>query len=73
MELITIKIDYLIPDGATHYIGDICNSEDVVFLKCLQIGVVGDHWFRWDDEKKEWIFRSHYPSAWAKALKDITI
>ena len=44
------------PDDATHVDPD----EDVdllVFYKMTNVGVVGEHWWRW--KQREWVFVSH--------------
>jgi len=54
------------PEGATHYLGEV---DDMAFYKCRQIGVAGDHWFVYINNK-EWKMVSHYHPNWIKPIPE---
>jgi hypothetical protein len=54
-----LEID--VPNKATHWRGDLLDSP--LWFYVTKIGVVGDHWFVWDEKKKEWVFFSHTEPA----------
>lgn len=58
------------PEGATHYWGDLL--DDPTFVKCTQIGCVGDHWWSWAKDRGLWIFVSHHKPHWLKEIKPQT-
>lgn len=63
-----ILIEIEIPDGSTHYFGSLRHSP--LFLKKEYIGVVGAHWFTFDEEQQKWILFKHGEEVphWAKEL-----
>jgi hypothetical protein len=66
--MIKIPITLIIeaPDGATHYTGNL--RHDPTWWKCRRIGIAGDHWFYWNDERGEWYFFSHYKPHWINEI-----
>lgn len=54
------------PVEATHYGGDLL--EDPRWYKCTQVGVVGDHWWRYDKGRSEWVFAGYIPPHRSKAI-----
>ena len=64
---ISITVQIEAPEGATHYFGDIL--DEPTFVKCSQIGVVGDHWFAYDKEIG-WHLLSHEMPHWIKQIPE---
>ena len=64
---IQVQVEVNAPEGATHYDADLLCEPN--WFKCIQIGVVGDHWFMWKDEK--WFFYSHYAPRWARPILEV--
>lgn len=58
-----------VPNGATHYSGDLLDGPE--FFKVTQVGVAGDHWWRWDPERVTWVFTSHARPAWIEPLPTV--
>lgn len=54
MKTVKVKAEIEIPEGATHYIGNIAREPN--FFKSKEIGVVGTHWFEWRSDIEEWVF-----------------
>lgn len=67
---INVKIEIEIPEGATHYIGNI--FDDPIWLKCSKIGVVGEHWWIWKSYGI-WTFHSHKKPESCKEIDEIKI
>lgn len=65
---VTVQIEVEIPDGATHFHGNILDSEDVSFYKCRQIGAVGDHWFSKQSHNPNWTLVAHHMPHWINPL-----
>jgi hypothetical protein len=63
---INIVLPIEVPDGATHYFGDLLNHP--VFVKTTFVGVAGEHWWTFDPTRSEWILMSHYPPHWLKKI-----
>lgn len=63
---ITIPVKIDTPDGTTHYSGELL--EDPSFFKMTMVGVVGEHWWRYSLERKEWVLAGHDKPNWVKEL-----
>lgn len=61
---ITTCID--VPDGSTHYHGDLLDNPS--FYKCTQVGVVGDHWWYWHRQERQWKLSGHHKPHWIHEL-----
>jgi len=61
-----IMVPIEVPETATHYWGDLRELATCTFAKCVQIGVVGDHWFEY--KNNEWVLYSHSTPYWIKEL-----
>lgn len=68
MPTIEVIVKIEIPNGATHYFGDLTDSP--TFLKKTYVGVVGAHWWWYDNEKDRWCLHNHSeePPHWAKEI-----
>lgn len=65
---IVLTVNIEAPDGATHYTGDLL--DDPSWYKVTQVGVVGDHWWRWNTKKSEWLLSSHCNPHFLKELSE---
>jgi hypothetical protein len=63
---IQVTVEVEVPDGATHYIGDLLDGP--AWLKCTQIGVVGDHWWFWSPDDRGWFLLGFHKPHWAKEI-----
>lgn len=54
------------PDGATHYFGDLLDNP--TFVKMTMVGVVGEHWWSYNQNRKEWVLISHHRPHWLKEI-----
>lgn len=57
------------PDGSTHYHGDLL--DDPTFYKMTMVGVVGEHWWHYDEERKGWFLSSHHKPHWVKEIAEV--
>lgn len=57
-KIFKVELRVMVPEDATHYAGRLW--DEPMFFKCTQIGVVGDHWWYWEDFQKVWKFSGHY-------------
>jgi len=64
--IIHVHSTVVAPNGATHYAGELL--EDPSWYKCTQVGVAGDHWWRWSKERNEWVLASHFKPNWLKEI-----
>lgn len=71
---IRVVVEVEAPEGATHYGGELtggleCKGCDrPSWYKRVDIGVVGEHWFKWNEERKAWFFCGHYHPHWVKDI-----
>lgn len=54
------------PDGATHYLGDLLDNPS--WFKVTQVGVVGDHWWKWKYSNNAWVLSGHSRPHWLKEI-----
>lgn len=60
LKIIT-HIPVVLPEGATHYIGD---HRHIVFYKRKDVGAAGEHWFCSRGPSDSWDFVSHHQPHW---------
>ena len=53
------------PEDATHYVGD---HDSMTFYKRPDIGVVGEHWFRWNGCK--WMMEGNRKPLWINNIPE---
>jgi len=71
MTTITVKVSIEIPENTTHFIGDLLDIQGLMFFKMKNIGVVGEHWFVWNNG---WKFYGHQaPKYNLRKFSDIII
>lgn len=59
------------PDDATHYFGSL--HERPIYVKCMQIGVAGDHWFEHTNDRG-WVMLGHHKPHWIEEIpKDLIV
>jgi hypothetical protein len=63
---LVVPVEVKVPDGATHYSGDLL--DEPTFYKMTMVGVVGEHWWMWIDDRAEWVLASHHRPSWIKEL-----
>lgn len=66
MRVIKVVRTVEVPDGATHFFGDLL--DDPAFYKMTMVGVVGEHW--WVLLSSGWVLSGHSKPHWVSEIKD---
>ena len=66
-----IPVEVQAPDGATHYCGHLGGDvREFTYYKARDIGVAGQHWFYWSEQRKEWRMASHHQPNWTHLIPE---
>lgn len=67
--LVVVPHELEVPEKATHYFGQLLDEPTFVYHST--IGAVGDHWWYWSRDRKEWIFYTHHEPSFLKRLPEV--
>lgn len=61
-------VDVHVPSKATHFGGNL--TDEPSWYYCSQVGVGGDHWWYWDENRHGWYLYAHHKPNWCHPIAE---